>query len=124
MRPSATRRIHGRTRDPSRGPASACRLHGAGRRADCGRGRKRAGADGGWLVVSLDDDAVRLRVVRRQGNQAARLAAAEMAATGVASLRARWLASWNAQVAALVPGAVGYDADTYEFERQWQDVFD
>jgi len=83
-----------------------------------------ARADGTWLVVSLDDDAVRMRVVSSADGTGRRLASAELPGAGVPAVRRRWLTAWNEQAAALAPGAQGYDADGYEFERLWQDILE
>ena len=81
-------------------------------------------AEGTWLVVSLDDDAVRLRLVGCARGEATRIASAELPGAGVPAVRARWLAAWNAEVGALAADAQGYDPDGYEFERLWLDIFD
>jgi hypothetical protein len=79
--------------------------------------------DGTWLIASVDDDALRLRVVARSEQGLECIAAAQVDEAGVSAVRARWLADWNAQVAALVPEARGFeDGDTFEFERLWQDL--
>jgi hypothetical protein len=82
-----------------------------------------APADGTWLVASVDDDALRLRIVRRTQGAVTRLAADELPEAGIGALRRRWLAAWNAEAASLVPGARAFDdGDSYEFERLWQEL--
>ena len=81
--------------------------------------------DGDWLVASMDDDALRLRIVRCADGAVSRVAADELPQSGLGALRARWLAAWNAQAAALVPGARAFgEGDSYEFERMWQELLD
>ena len=80
---------------------------------------------GTWLIVSADDDALRLRVVERARDGEGLRTAVEMPEAGVSALRDAWLARWNAEAAALVPGARAFDdGDSYEFERLWQEVWD
>jgi hypothetical protein len=80
---------------------------------------------GTWLVVSVDDDALRLRVVDRAGGGAEPRAVAELPEAGVGALRSAWLRRWNAEAAALVPGTRAFDdGNTYEFERLWQELWD
>jgi len=85
-----------------------------------------AGVEAGtWLVASVDDDALRLRIVERAGGRDDVRAEAELPDAGVGALRAGWLARWNAEANTLVPGARAFDdGNSYEFERLWQDLWD
>jgi hypothetical protein len=83
-----------------------------------------AGDDGTWLIASGDDDALRLSLVRRAGGEPSRLASEAIAEAGLGALRERWLAEWDAQAAALVPGARAFGGDSYEFERVWQELWE
>ena len=81
-------------------------------------------AAGKWLVISLDDDAIRMRLVAGPAGELNSLGRLTVPGAGVPAVRARWVAAWNAQAGGLVPQAAGYDADSYEFERLWQELFE
>lgn len=73
------------------------------------------------LVISIDDDATRVRLSAEAG-PAAESSHAEL---GLAALRQAWLAQWNADCASLLGGASCFgDGDTPDFERVWQDMWE
>ena len=81
--------------------------------------------DGDHLIVSVDDDAMRVRVVRRNGCAVSVMASEEVENLGLVALRASWLTRWNIEAATLVADAAAFaDGDSFEFERMWQDIWD
>jgi len=81
-------------------------------------------SDGDWMIVSFDDDALRVRLVRRAAGDVTVLSAETLPGSGLAAVRARWLEAWDAAAAALVPGARAFEGDTWEFERVWQELWE
>jgi hypothetical protein len=81
--------------------------------------------DGAWLIASWDDDALRLRVAMRGDVRFEPVFPIEIEEAGLLRLRARWLGRWQADAAALAPGAAAFgDGESYEFERIWQDIWE
>jgi hypothetical protein len=80
--------------------------------------------DGDFLVVSVDDDATRVRVLRADGGSATVQASEESADLGLEALRAEWAKRWEAESSAASMGTAFGAGDSFEFERIWQDIWD
>lgn len=72
------------------------------------------------LIVGIDDDALRLRLLR-DGSTVATQTHDEL---GLTTLRTRWLSNWNNDCATVLGDALGFgDGDNAEFEHLWQDIW-
>ena len=81
-------------------------------------------AEGVHLIASLDDDALRVRLVECKAGTRVLAEEADVA-SGLRALRERWLEEWQEDLAALAPGGHAFgDGDSAEFERLWQDGWD
>lgn len=77
------------------------------------------------VLVSMDDDAARLRVLKQERGRALVLAQTTLPEAGLVALRAAWLAQWNADARELVPDANAFgDGERYEFESLWQGLWE
>ena len=85
------------------------------------RAALRIGAKTRLMVVSIDDDATRVRL----GSEGGPLLERNHAELGLGALRLSWLERWNADCASLLGGADCFgDGDTPDFERVWQDTWE
>ncbi len=76
------------------------------------------------VVLSFDDDALQLRLVRPSATGVEVLATQTHAAQGMQSLRAAWFSRWNADAMKLLAGVTAFDsAYSPEFEKIWQDIW-
>jgi hypothetical protein len=82
-----------------------------------------ATGDGDFLVISVDDDATRARLVRQSGGSCTVQAGDVAADLGLEALRLDWLQRWSAEAISSSLSAFG-SGDNYEFEGIWQDVWD
>lgn len=81
-------------------------------------------AGGLHLVASLDDDALRVRLVRRDAGVQVLAEEADVA-SGLRAIRERWLEEWQEDLAAVAPDGQAFgDGENAEFERVWQDGWD
>lgn len=80
--------------------------------------------DGPVLVVSIDDDAARLRLLDRDDSPLALAGEQSLPALGLQSLRTAWLERWNHEAGELQPGSKAFDdGESFEFEKIWQDIW-
>ncbi|HET7402707.1 MAG TPA: hypothetical protein VFJ62_13015, partial [Usitatibacter sp.] len=80
--------------------------------------------DGVHLVASLDDDALRVRLVR-VGDAFELLHEEVDAASGWIAMRQRGAAEWQEDLHALAPGSVAFgDGEAADFERVWQESWE
>ncbi len=81
-------------------------------------------SDRPWLVMSFDDDALQLRLIRHGTAATDILAEQAVVAHGLNALRTRWLDRWNQEAAPLLSGAALFEhAHVAEFDRIWQDIW-
>jgi hypothetical protein len=76
------------------------------------------------LIVSIDDDALRLRIVDMAGKGASPLASQTIPRLGMQALKDAWLSGWNRDAKDLLPGIELFsDPESAEFEKIWQDIW-
>lgn len=105
--------------DATQRPISIC---GEDQALLAGLGLPKTGGKG--LIVSVDDDALRLRVVDLAGNDAPCLASQTVPALGMQALRSAWLSQWSQDLVGLLADVALFDgAASADFERIWQDIW-
>lgn len=77
--------------------------------------------DSPLLLISVDDDATRLRLLKQGDNFPTEQS---LPALGLRALRTAWLERWNSEAEALLPGSQAFgDGESFEFEKIWQDIW-
>ncbi len=76
------------------------------------------------LVISVDDDSARLRLLKRVDGEMRAMFVQVLPAQGLLALRQAWLDRWNREVNQLIPGSEAFgDGESFEFEMVWQDIW-
>jgi hypothetical protein len=79
---------------------------------------------GNHLMVSVDDDALRLRIVDLSASDAQTVASKTATGLGMGALKEAWLGRWSQDVADLLPGAPLFEnTESADFEKVWQDIW-
>jgi hypothetical protein len=87
-------------------------------------GLKMPQTGGTGLVVSVDDDALRLRVIDLAGSATPGRASRTVPGLGMQALRDAWLSQWSRDFGELIPGVSLFEcSDSADFEKMWQDVW-
>ena len=79
---------------------------------------------GHHLLVSVDDDALRLRIVDLSASDAQPLASKTVPGLGMGALKEAWLDRWCHDAEELLPGSPLFSGtESADFEKIWQDIW-
>lgn len=79
---------------------------------------------GNHLVLSVDDDALRLRVIDMSAGDARTLESKTVPGLGMGALKATWIGRWSQDAEDVLPGSPLFaGTESAEFERIWQDIW-
>lgn len=81
-------------------------------------------AGGKCLVVSIDDDALRMRIVDLKGSEAPGRVFQTVPSLGMQVLKDAWLSRWSRDAGDLLQGISLFECiESADFEKMWQDIW-